>query len=78
MELEVLKYIAAAIAFLPAIGAALALGSIFSSYNEAVGCNQLQRLNLTVSSSWLLVLLKRLRFSALLWHLPSSSYRPIV
>ena len=39
MELEVLKYIAAAIAFLPATGAALALGSIFSSYNEAVGRN---------------------------------------
>lgn len=39
MELESLKFIAAALAFLPAFGAALALGQIFSSYNESVSRN---------------------------------------
>ena len=39
MELEAAKMIAAAIALLPMFGVGLALGNIFSSYNEAVGRN---------------------------------------
>lgn len=39
MELEAVKLIAAAVALLPIIGVAGALGLIFSSYNEAVGRN---------------------------------------
>lgn len=39
MELESAKLIAAAIALLPLFGVALALGNIFSAYNEAAGRN---------------------------------------
>ncbi len=39
MEVEAAKLIAAAIALLPIFGVALGLGSIFSSYNEAIGRN---------------------------------------
>ncbi len=39
MELESAKLIAAALALLPILGVGLALGNIFSSYNEAVGRN---------------------------------------
>lgn len=39
MELEAAKLIAAALALLPLFGVGLALGNIFSSYNEAVGRN---------------------------------------
>lgn len=39
MELEAVKLIAAAIALLPLFGIGIALGMIFSSYNEAVGRN---------------------------------------
>ncbi|MCF8495794.1 MAG: F0F1 ATP synthase subunit C [Alphaproteobacteria bacterium] len=39
MDVEAAKLIAAAIALLPIFGVALALGNIFSSYNEAVGRN---------------------------------------
>ncbi len=39
MEVEAAKYIAAALALLPMFGVALALGNIFSSYNEAAGRN---------------------------------------
>ena len=39
MELEAAKLIAAALALLPLFGVALALGNIFSSYNNAVGRN---------------------------------------
>ncbi len=39
MELEAVKLIAGAIALLPLFGIGIALGMIFSSYNEAVGRN---------------------------------------
>lgn len=39
MELESAKLIAAAVALLPMFGVAIALGMIFSSYNEATGRN---------------------------------------
>jgi F0F1-type ATP synthase membrane subunit c/vacuolar-type H+-ATPase subunit K len=39
MELESVKLLAAAIALIPLFGVALALGQIFSSYNEAIGRN---------------------------------------
>lgn len=39
MELESAKLIAAALALLPMFGIGIALGMIFSSYNEAVGRN---------------------------------------
>jgi F-type H+-transporting ATPase subunit c len=39
MELASAKLIAAAVALLPMFGVAIALGMIFSSYNEAVGRN---------------------------------------
>lgn len=39
MEMESAKLIAAAIALLPLAGVGIALGMIFSSYNEAVGRN---------------------------------------
>lgn len=39
MELEAAKLIAAAIALIPLFGVALALGNIFSTYNEAAGRN---------------------------------------
>lgn len=39
MELESVKLIAAAIALIPMFGVAIALGMIFSSYNEALGRN---------------------------------------
>lgn len=39
MELESAKLFAAAIALLPMFGVAIALGMIFSAYNEAVGRN---------------------------------------
>ncbi len=39
MELESAKLIGAALALLPIAGVAVALGMIFSSYNEAVGRN---------------------------------------
>jgi len=39
MELESVKLIAAALALLPMLGIGIALGMIFSSYNEAVGRN---------------------------------------
>lgn len=39
MELEAAKLIAAALALFPLFGVGLALGQIFSSYNEAVGRN---------------------------------------
>lgn len=39
MEFESAKILAAAIALLPISGVAVALGRIFSSYNEAVGRN---------------------------------------
>ncbi len=39
METEAVKLIAAALALLPLFGVALGLGSIFSSYNEAIGRN---------------------------------------
>lgn len=39
MEVESAKLIAAALALLPIFGVALALGNVFSSYNEAVGRN---------------------------------------
>jgi F-type H+-transporting ATPase subunit c len=39
MELEAVKLIAASIALLPLFGIGIALGMIFSSYNEAVGRN---------------------------------------
>lgn len=39
MELEAAKLIAAALALLPIAGVGVALGMIFSSYNEAIGRN---------------------------------------
>ena len=39
MEVDAVKLIAAALALLPMFGVALALGNIFSSYNEAAGRN---------------------------------------
>lgn len=39
MELEAVKLLAAALALLPLIGVGLALGMVFSSYNNAVGRN---------------------------------------
>lgn len=39
MEFEAVKLIAAALALIPMFAVALALGKIFSSYNEAVGRN---------------------------------------
>jgi F0F1-type ATP synthase membrane subunit c/vacuolar-type H+-ATPase subunit K len=39
MEVEAVKLIAAALALVPIVAVALALGRIFSSYNEAVGRN---------------------------------------
>lgn len=39
MELEAVRLIAAALALIPVFAVALALGRIFSSYNEAVGRN---------------------------------------
>jgi F-type H+-transporting ATPase subunit c len=39
MELEAAKLIAAALALLPIAGVGIALGNIFSSYNEAIGRN---------------------------------------
>lgn len=39
MELDAVKLIAAAIALIPMFGVALALGNIFSSYNDAVSRN---------------------------------------
>lgn len=39
MELEAVKLIAAALALLPMLAVAIALGMIFSSYNQAVGRN---------------------------------------
>lgn len=39
MELEAAKLIAAALALMPIMGVGIALGLIFSSYNEAVGRN---------------------------------------
>ncbi len=39
MELESVKLLAAALALLPMAGVGIALGMIFSSYNEAVGRN---------------------------------------
>lgn len=39
MELEAVKYLAAAIALLPLLGVGIGLGLIFASYNEAVGRN---------------------------------------
>lgn len=39
MEIDAMKLLAAAIALLPLFGVGLALGMIFSSYNEAVGRN---------------------------------------
>ena len=39
MEYESVKLLAAALALLPMVAVAIALGRIFSSYNEAVGRN---------------------------------------
>ena len=39
MELEAVKLIASALALLPIAGVGVALGMIFSSYNEAIGRN---------------------------------------
>lgn len=39
MELEAVKLIAAALALLPLAAVGIALGMIFSSYNEAIGRN---------------------------------------
>lgn len=39
MDIEAVRLIAAALALLPLIGVGIALGMIFSSYNEAVGRN---------------------------------------
>ena len=39
MDIESIKLLAAAIALLPLIGVALALGRIFSSYNESIARN---------------------------------------
>jgi len=39
MDIEAIRLLAAALALLPIIGVGLALGKIFSSYNEAVGRN---------------------------------------
>lgn len=39
MELEAAKLFAAALALLPIAGVGVAMGMIFSSYNEAVGRN---------------------------------------
>lgn len=39
MELEAAKLIASALALLPIAGVGVALGMIFSSYNEAIGRN---------------------------------------
>ncbi len=39
MDLESVKILAGAIALLPLMGIGIALGMIFSSYNEAVGRN---------------------------------------
>ncbi len=39
MELESMKLLAAALALLPLFGVGIALGMIFSSYNQAVGRN---------------------------------------
>lgn len=39
MELEAVKLLAAALALLPIAGVGVALGMIFSSYNNAVGRN---------------------------------------
>jgi|TARA_R110002124_G_scaffold64985_2_gene177623 F0F1-type ATP synthase membrane subunit c/vacuolar-type H+-ATPase subunit K len=39
MELEAVKLLAGAIALLPLIGVGIGLGTIFASYNEAVGRN---------------------------------------
>lgn len=39
MEIEAMKYLAAALALLPILGVGIGLGMIFSSYNNAVGRN---------------------------------------
>ncbi len=39
MEIEAVRLLAGALALLPLFGIGLALGNIFSSYNEAVGRN---------------------------------------
>ena len=39
MDVESVKLIAAALALLPVFGVGIALGMIFSSYNQAVGRN---------------------------------------
>ena len=39
MEVDAVKYLSAALALIPMYGVALALGRIFSSYNEAAGRN---------------------------------------
>lgn len=39
MDVEAAKLIAAAIALIPILGVGIGLGSIFSSYNEAIGRN---------------------------------------
>lgn len=39
MEIEAVKLLAGALALLPMVGVAIALGMIFSSYNEAIGRN---------------------------------------
>lgn len=39
MDVEAAKLIAAALALFPILGVGIALGNIFSSYNEAVGRN---------------------------------------
>ena len=39
MDIEAMKYLAAALALLPIAGVGIALGMIFSSYNNAVGRN---------------------------------------
>ncbi|HCQ71027.1 MAG: F0F1 ATP synthase subunit C [Alphaproteobacteria bacterium] len=39
MEIDAVKLIAAALALVPMFGVALAMGNIFSSYNDAVGRN---------------------------------------
>ncbi len=39
MEVESVKLISAAIALIPMFGVAIAMGMIFSSYNDAVGRN---------------------------------------
>lgn len=39
MEVEGMKFLAAAIALLPIFGVGISLGMIFSSYNDAIGRN---------------------------------------